>query len=90
MNEEISKMFMVCILLEGIITYINNFFVSGEPPYQMILSLVFGIFIAVAYNIDILKFINIESNIPYVGSILTGILFSRGSNYVYDLVNKIK
>ena len=41
MNEEISKMFMVCILLEGIITYINNFFVSGEPPYQMILSLVF-------------------------------------------------
>lgn len=56
----------------------------------MILSLVFGIFIAVAYNIDILKFINIESNIPYVGSILTGILFSRGSNYVYDLMNKIK
>lgn len=89
MNKEVSKMFMVCILLEGIITYINNFFVSGEPHYQMMLSLVFGILIAVAYNIDILKFINIESNIPYVGSILTGILFSRGSNYVYDLMNKI-
>lgn len=89
MNKEISKMFMVCIILEGIITYINNFFVSGEPHYQMMLSLVFGIFIAVAYDIDILKFINIESNIPYVGSILTGILFARGSNYVYDLMNKI-
>lgn len=89
MNKEISKIFIICIILEGIITYINNFFVSGKPHYQMILSLIFGIFIAVAYKIDLLKLANIESEMPYVGSILTGILFSRGSNYVYDLINKV-
>jgi len=89
MNKEISKMLMVCMILEGIITYINNFFVSGEPHYQMVLSLIFGIFIAVAYKIDLLKLVNIESEIPYVGSFLTGIIFSRGSNYIYDLMSRL-
>ena len=89
MNKEISKMLMVCVVLEGIITYINNFFVIGEPHYQMILSLVFGIFIAVAYKIDLLKLVSIESGIPYIGCVLTGILFSRGSNYVHYILKTL-
>ncbi len=87
MNKEVSKMLMVCIVLEGIITYINSFFVVGEPHYQMVLSLIFGIFISVAYKIDLLKLADIESEMPYIGSILTGILISRGSNYVYNILN---
>ena len=89
MNKEVSKMLMVCVVLEGIITYINNFFVSGEPHYQMVLSLIFGIFIAVAYKIDLLKLVNIESEIPHIGSVLTGILFSRGSNYIHDILKTL-
>ena len=89
MNKDISKLITICILVESMVTYINSFFVVGEPHYQMILSLVFGIFIAVAYKIDLLKLADIESEMPYIGSILTGILISRGSNYVYDLMSKI-
>lgn len=89
MNNEISKILIICMTLEGIITYINNFFVIGESHYQMILSLILGIFVSITYNIDLLKLVNIESTIPYVGCILTGILFSRGSNYIYDLINNI-
>ena len=89
MNKEVSKMLMVCIVLEGIITYINSFFVVGEPHYQMILSLIFGIFIAVVYKIDLLKLANIESEIPYIGCVLTGMLISRGSNYVHDILQTL-
>ncbi|MBQ6144045.1 MAG: hypothetical protein IJI84_06195 [Clostridia bacterium] len=89
MNKDISKLITICMLVESMVTYINSFFVVGEPHYQMVLSLMFGIFIAVAYKIDLLKLVNIESEIPYVGSILTGIIFSRGSNYLYDLMSKI-
>lgn len=87
MNKEISKILIVCSLIEGIITYINSFFVSGSSHYQMILSLLFGVFIAVAYKFDILKMINIKSSNPYIGSVLTGILFSRGSNYIHDVLS---
>ena len=89
MNKEVSKMLMVCVVLEGIITYINSFFVVGESHYQVILSLIFGIFIAVAYKIDPLKLVNIESEIPYIGCVLTGILFSRGSNYIHDILKML-
>ena len=89
MNKDISKLITICILVESMVTYINSFFVVGEPHYQMVLSLIFGIFIAVAYKIDLLKLADIESEMPYIGSILTGVLISRGSNYIYDLMSKI-
>ena len=43
MNQYVSKMIMVAILIEGIVTYFNEFFVSGNMPWQMICSLVLGI-----------------------------------------------
>ena len=89
MNKDISKLITICVLVESMVTYINSFFVVGEPHYQMVLSLIFGIFISVAYKIDLLKLADIESEMPYIGFILTGILISRGSNYVYDLMSKI-
>lgn len=89
MNQDISKMIMTAILVEGIITYFNEFFVSGNAPWQMILSLALGIIIAIAYKLDLPKYLGLQSDISYVGSVLTGILISRGSNYLYDLISKL-
>lgn len=87
--EDISKIVTTAVLVEGIITYINEFFISGIAPWQMILSLMLGIIIAVAYKFDLPKYLKMESQIPYVGCILTGILISRGSNYVYDALKAL-
>lgn len=87
--EDISKIAITAVLVEGIITYINEFFISGLAPWQMILSLILGIIIAVAYRFDLPKYLKMESQIPYVGCILTGILISRGSNYVYDTLKAL-
>ena len=89
MNQDISKMIMTAILIEGIITYFNEFFVSGNAPWQMILSLILGIVIAMAYKLDLPKYLGLQSDIYYVGTVLTGILISRGSNYFYDLISKV-
>lgn len=89
MGKEFSEIIVVCTLIEGIITYFNNFFVGGTFHYQMLLSLAIGITIAVCYKLDILKILNITSEIPYIGNILTGVLFSRGSNYIYDLISSL-
>lgn len=89
MNKYISKMIMVAILIEGIVTYFNEFFVSSNIPWQMIFSLILGMVISVSYELDLPNHLGLKSTIPYVGSILTGILISRGSNYLYDLINKL-
>ena len=30
----------------------------------------------------------VSTSIPFVGNVITGILVSRGSNYIYDLLKK--
>lgn len=89
MNQYVSKMIMVAILIEGIVTYFNEFFVSGNMPWQMICSLVLGIIMSVSYKLDLPKYLGLKSAIPYIGSILTGILISRGSNYLFDILKVI-
>ena len=89
MKQDVSKMVMAAVLVEGIITYFNEFFVTGDAPWQMILSLVLGTVVAIAYKFDLPRYLNMESNVPYIGCILTGILISRGANYIYDLLTKI-
>ncbi len=77
------------ILIEGIITYTNQFLVQENFCWQMALSLILGILVAVAYKLDLPSYFNLKSDIPYVGCILTGILLSRGSNYIFDLIKKL-
>lgn len=77
------------ILIEGIITYINQFFVQESFCWQMIFSLILGIVVAVTYKLDLLSYLNLKSDVPYIGSVLTGILLSRGSNYIFDLLEKL-
>ena len=89
MKNDVSKMIIMSILIEGIITYINELFVNEFIHWQIILSLCLGLLIAVSYKLDLPKYLNIESSIPYIGTILTGVLISRGSNYLYDLISKL-
>lgn len=77
------------MLIEALITYFNQFFISGNFQWQTVTSVVFGIIIALLYNIDLTEYFKISSKVPYVGSVITGILLSRGSNYVYDLLSVI-
>ena len=76
------------ILIEAIIAYFNQFLVQKNFCWQMLFSVVLGIVIAVAYKLDLPAHFNLNSQIPYIGCVLTGILLSRGSNYVFDLLDK--
>ena len=77
------------ILIEAIITYFNQFFVQENLCWQMLFSIFLGIIIAVAYKLDLPAHFNLKSDVPYVGCVLTGISLSRGSNYIFDLLNQI-
>lgn len=53
-------------------------------------AIIVGLVIAFTTNLDILSIVGIESEIPYIGVVLTGILLSRGSNFIHDLLIKIQ
>ena len=89
MDNKIMSILSLAVLTEGIITYFKEFFVGGDFSFSMLFSIILGVLVAVCYKLDLLEYINLKSSIPYVGSILTGILISRGSNYVYDILKSI-
>ena len=76
-------------LIEAIITYFNQFFVQENFCWQMLFSIALGIVIAVAYKLNLPAHFNLTSQIPHVGCVLTGILLSRGSNYIFDLISEV-
>jgi len=86
---EINAFGLICtaIVIEGIITYVKTFFKDGKFQWQMLVAIALGILVAVAYQLDIFALLGMVSTIPFVGCILTGILLSRGSNNLFDLVN---
>jgi hypothetical protein len=86
---EYFGLIFLAVIVEGIITYIKEFFVKGRFKWEMLISIMLGVFVSVAYGVDIFALVGLKSFIPYLGSILTGILISRGSNYVCDLVKSI-
>ena len=77
------------VIVEGLISYFNMIVKDKKIHYEVVISGILGIVIAYTYNVDIFEVVKIETSIPYIGTILTGILISRGSNYIYDLLNKI-
>lgn len=77
------------IIIEGIITYIREFFVNGRFQWQMLISIIVGILVTAAYQVDIIALVGLQTPVPFLGSVLTGILISRGSNYIFDLINTI-
>ena len=89
MDNKIMSILSLAVLTEGIITYFKEFFVNGDVSFSMLFSIILGIVIAIAYKLDLPEYLDLKSSIPYVGSILTGVLISRGSNYLYDILKSI-
>ena len=89
MDSKIMSILSLTVLIESIITYFKEFLVGGGFSLSMLFSVILGIIIAISYKLDLLENLNLKSSIPYIGNILTGILISRGSNYIYDILKSI-
>lgn len=79
----------VSIVIEGIISYAKTIVVDKKIQWQIIGSMALGIGCSLTFGVDLFALAGVDAAIPYVGQILTGILLSRGSNYVYDLLTKL-
>ena len=86
---EYAPLVIVAILIEAIWENIKMVWQNGKFSIDKIGSLVISILICILAKIDIFPIVNLSIMVPVIGSILTGIIVSRGSNFVRDLFNKI-
>lgn len=89
----VALIIAVAILIEGLVEYgksITEMFCGGDKKTAItqLVTIAVGIALAFAFNADMFIPLGLTVN-HYIGMVLTGIIMSRGSNYVSDLISKI-
>lgn len=87
---DFAQLILVAILVEAIWENIKMIYDKQKLNINMIGSLVLGIVICLLAQIDIFPIVGLNMTVPFVGSIFTGIIVSRGANFVNDLFKKLK
>lgn len=87
--QTLTVIVIMAVLVEAIITYVKTWVVDKKLQWQVIVSVVLGVIVSLAYGLDIPAAVGITCGIKYIGCVITGILISRGSNYIFDLIKKI-
>lgn len=90
MIDSLFLVIVISLLAESIWETLKMSWQNGKVSIDRVGSLVVSILICIGTDIDILKILNIQENIPYLGIIMTAILISRGSNFMHDLLFKIE
>lgn len=79
----------IAVIIEGLISYVRMLVVDKRFQWQVFAAMLLGVGCALAFKIDLFTIAGIPAALPYVGEILTGVLLSRGSNYVFELLGKL-
>ncbi len=80
----------IALLVEAIWETLKMVWQEGKINVNTIGALAVGISVSILAKIDIFAMQGISLSIPLVGWILTGILMSRGANFIHDLFDKLE
>jgi hypothetical protein len=87
--ENLIILIFVSLLAESVWETLKMVWQNGKLSIDKIGALCIALIITFSTKLDLLELLSIKSNIPYLGILLTGILISRGSNFIHDLLVKI-
>ena len=79
----------IALLVEAIWETLKLVWQEGKLNVNTIGALIVGIGVSILAKIDIFAMQGISLSIPLIGWILTGVLMSRGANFIHDLFNKL-
>lgn len=86
---ELTSLIVIAILVEAIWENIKTIW-EGGININRIGALVLAIVICILAKVDFFSMVGIGLSFPIVAYILTGIVVSRGANFVNDLFGKIR
>lgn len=77
------------VVVEGIITYISGIVKNKKVHWENVVAIIIGCIVSYNLNLDFFTLLGLHETYSIIGVILTGILISRGSNYVFELYNRL-
>jgi len=88
--ETFWQLLVVALLIEAIVNNLKPLW-DKTKGFQIdnLISLVLAVIVCVLVGVDIFTLVGLPMIIPYVGSVLTGILVCRGANVLHELVQAL-
>ena len=83
------SLLVIALLGEAIWETAKMVWQNGKLSADRIGALAIGIVLSVGAGLDIFTVVGVSLKVPYLGMIFTGILISRGANFVHDLMASI-
>lgn len=87
MMETFGLILFLVVLVEGLVEHFGAPVPSTFKPY---LAALLGVVLCVAYGADLPAALGYAALVPYIGQVLTGVMISRGSNYINDLIARVR
>lgn len=85
-----AQLIIISILVEAIWENLRMIWDKNKLNINMLGSLLLSMIICTLAQINIFEIVGINLIVPVIGSLLTGIIVSRGANFVNDLFKKLK
>ena len=86
---EWTALIVLAILIEAIIANLKVIWSDKKFSISALITLIVSIAITCLTGADIFPLVDLPIAVPFIGSALTGIIVSRGANFVNDLWSKI-
>ena len=82
---EYAQLIIIAILIEAIWENLKMIWKDKKVNVNMLGVLIISVAVCLLTKADIFPIVGINMIVPFVGSVLTGIIVSRGANFVNDL-----
>ena len=87
---DFAQLVIIAILVEAVWENLKMVYDKQKINVNMIGSLLLSIIVCVLAQINIFEIVGIRLIYPFIGYVLTGIICSRGANFINDLFSKLK
>lgn len=88
--EQLLSILYAAALVESIVNIIKNIKNRADVSLwywaSLIVSILISVLVSYNWDLDMFSMVLGEGKLPLVGAVLTGIIVSRGSNVVHDLI----
>lgn len=87
---EITTLFIIAILIEAIWENLKMIWENGKFSVNRIGALLLSVLVCFLARLDLFEIVGIALGVKPIAYVLTGIVVSRGANFVNDLFSRIR
>lgn len=88
-NAALTQLVIIAVLVEAIWENVKRLYSAEGFDKSVAGSLGVSILVCVATGADLFVIIGLPLAVPFLGSVLTGIITARGANFVNDLFTRL-